>query len=184
MRKIQKFFEFYQTDISASNQSLPHTDCIVIKDIKIINGENQWSESKTKLIHMILDLDEFEEFPSNKIPNFYETLTRVLPSLYTHRCSVGISGGFFSRVREGTWLGHIVEHIALELQTLAGMNTGWGRTRGFKNQKGVYNVVFNFTNKDCGVYAARKSVKIVKDIINGSEPNIENVVNNLRKLNY
>ncbi len=63
-----------------------------------------------------------------------------MPSLYQHRCSYNKSGGFFKRLEEGTWMGHIVEHVALELQCLAGMECGYGRT--FTADKGIYNVVF------------------------------------------
>ena len=100
-----------------------------IKSIDIIKGKNKWSGSKTKLVHMVLDLDEYEEKPSNKIEGFYERIKEYLPSLKTHRCSEGKPGGFLKRIKEGTWMGHIIEHVALELQTLAGYDTGWGRTR-------------------------------------------------------
>jgi cyanophycin synthetase len=177
MKKLQKFLEFHK-----SIEFVPNTDVITIRDIKLIDGENNWSETRTKLVHMVLDLGGFEEFPSNKIPNFYESISRLLPSLYTHRCSVGIPGGFLSRIKEGTWLGHIIEHVALELQTLAGMDTGWGRTRGVKGEEGVYNVVFNYTNPNCGQYVAIQSVKIVKDVINQLEPDIGIVIEKVKQL--
>jgi hypothetical protein len=154
-----------------------------IKSINIINGKNKWSESKDKLIHMILDLGEFEEKPSNKIEGFYKRIKEYLPSLQSHRCSEGKPGGFFKRIKDGTWMGHIIEHVALELQTLAGMNTGWGRTRGVKGQKGVYNVVFNYENKDSGKLAARESFNVVNDIINDRNPQIDKIVKKLKPKN-
>ena len=154
-----------------------------IKSINIINGKNKWSESKDKLIHMVLDLGEFEEKPSNKIEGFYERIKEYLPSLKSHRCSEGKPGGFFKRIKEGTWMGHIIEHVALELQTLAGMDTGWGRTRGVKGQKGVYNVVFNYEDKDKGKLAAREAFNVVTDIINDRDPKIDNVVKKLKPKN-
>ncbi|MFZ8373978.1 cyanophycin synthetase family protein, partial [Staphylococcus aureus] len=75
-------------------------------------------------------LEELEQRPTNTIEGFRKRLETLFPSLYSHRCSVGEPGGFFRRVDEGTWMGHVIEHIALELQTLAGMDTGFGRTRG------------------------------------------------------
>ena len=151
-----------------------------IKSINVINGKNKWSESKDKLIHMILDLGEFEEKPSDKIEGFYERIKEYLPSLKSHRCSEGKPGGFFKRIKDGTWMGHIIEHVALELQTLAGMNTGWGRTRGVKGQKGVYNVVFNYENEDIGKLAAREAFNVVTDIINDRDPKIDRIVKKLK----
>ena len=107
-----------------------------IRKIKVMRGPNLWSIRRDKLIVMILDAGKMEEKPSNLIPGFSERLKNLLPSLYEHRCSEGVPGGFFKRVDEGTWMSHIVEHIALEIQTLAGMDTGFGRTRGY-GEKGV-----------------------------------------------
>ena len=100
-----------------------------IIDIKVLRGPNYWSIRRSKLIQLRLDLEEMEEIQTNKIPGFKEKLVNMLPSLYEHRCSEGVPGGFLSRVEEGTWMGHVIEHVALELQTLAGMDMGFGRTR-------------------------------------------------------
>jgi len=151
-----------------------------IKSIKVIKGKNKWSESKDKLIHMVLDLGEYEQKPSNKIEGFYERIKEYLPSLKSHRCSEGKPGGFFKRIKEGTWMGHIIEHVALELQTLAGYDTGWGRTRGVKGEKGVYNVVFNYEDEDKGKLAAKEAVNVVKDIINDNNPQIDKIVKKLK----
>jgi hypothetical protein len=67
--------------------------------------------------------------PSNTLPGFNERLTAWLPGLIEHRCGVGERGGFLERLRDGTWAGHILEHVVLELQNLAGMKTGFGKTR-------------------------------------------------------
>ena len=75
---------------------------------------------------MKIDLGKFEKLPSDKLPGFSDSLEKLIPTLYEHECSEGKPGGFFERVREGTWLGHIAEHIALELQSLAGMECGFG----------------------------------------------------------
>jgi cyanophycin synthetase len=111
-----------------------------IIEIKVLRGPNYWSVRRNRLIQMRLDLEEMEQRPTNKIAGFKERLEALLPSMYSHRCSVGVPGGFFERVEEGTWMGHVIEHIALELQTLAGMNTGFGRTRGTGNE-GEYYVI-------------------------------------------
>ena len=117
-----------------------------IREIKAMRGPNYWSVRRHKLIVMVLDLEEMETRPSNSIKGFSKRLEVMFPSMYSHRCSVGEPGGFFQRVDEGTWMGHIIEHIALEIQTLAGMDTGFGRTRGY-GEEGVYNVVYHILKK-------------------------------------
>ena len=113
-----------------------------ILEIKVMRGPNFWSVRRPKLIQMKLDLEELEQQPTNHIPGFLERLQKFMPSLYEHRCSEDKPGGFFHRVEEGTWMGHVIEHIALELQTLAGMDTGFGRTRG-TGVEGEYYVCFS-----------------------------------------
>ena len=114
-----------------------------ILELNAMRGPNYWSVRRHKLIVMTLDLEELEDFPTNKIEGFYDRLTAMFPSMHEHRCSVGTPGGFFQRVEEGTWMGHVIEHIALEIQTLAGMDVGFGRTRGY-GEHGVYHVVFAY----------------------------------------
>ena len=77
-----------------------------IREINAMRGPNYWSIRRHKLIVMVLDLEEMEELPSNKIDGFYERIVEMIPSLYEHRCSPGYKGGFFERVKEGTWMGH------------------------------------------------------------------------------
>jgi cyanophycin synthetase len=122
-----------------------------------------------------------EELPSNKVEGFSERIEKLLPSLYEHQCSEGHEGGFFERVKEGTWMGHISEHIALEIQTLAGMDCGFGRTRGV-GEKGVYNVVFNYTQEKAGVYAARAAIRIVEALIAGEDYELEPDIQQLKVL--
>jgi cyanophycin synthetase len=108
-----------------------------------------------KLIQMKIDLEEMEQKPTNHIHGFLERLSAMFPSMYEHRCSVGSPGGFFQRVEEGTWMGHVIEHVALELQSLAGMECGFGRTRSTGNKEGEYYVVFNYMEEDA-VYMPRE----------------------------
>ncbi len=154
-----------------------------ILEIKVLKGPNYWSVRRTKLIQMKLDLEEKENMPTNKIPGFRERLEKLLPSLYEHRCSVGTPGGFFQRVDEGTWMGHVVEHIALEIQTLAGMDTGFGRTRTPEGEKeGIYYVVFSYMEEDAGVYAARASVRIAQSLIEGSDYDLAEDIQQMREI--
>ncbi len=146
-----------------------------------MRGPNYWSVRRHKLIVMVLDLQEMEELPSNKIEGFRERLEAMFPTMYEHRCSVGAPGGFFERVEEGTWMGHIIEHIALEVQTLAGMDTGFGRTRGY-GEEGVYNVVFSYIEENVGRYAAAASVKICEALIAGEDYALEGDIQKMREI--
>src|SRR5215510_12028410 len=152
-----------------------------ILEIKVLKGPNYWSVRRTKLIQMKLDLEEMEERPTSKITGFRERLEKLLPSLIEHRCSEGVPGGFFHRVDEGTWMGHVIEHIALEIQTLAGMDTGFGRTRTPEGEKpGVYYVVFSYIEEDAGVYAAKASVRIAQALIDGKDYDMTEDIQNMR----
>jgi len=152
-----------------------------ILKIQALQGPNIWSIARKKLIQMRLDLEELEELPTNKIPGFRERIELLIPSLITHRCSEGCHGGFFQRVDQGTWMGHVIEHIALEIQTLAGMDVGFGRTRETKT-KGVYNVVFNYLEEKVGVFAAESAVKIAQAIINGDDYNLTADLQTMREI--
>lgn len=154
-----------------------------ILEVKVLRGPNYWSVRRTKLIQMKLDLEEMEQRPTNTIPGFRERLEKLFPSLYTHRCSIGTPGGFFQRVDEGTWMGHVIEHIALELQTLAGMDTGFGRTRTPDGEKeGVYYVVFSYMEEDAGVYTAKASVRIAQALIDGTDYDLTEDIQQLREI--
>lgn len=129
-----------------------------------LRGPNYWSIRRHKLIVMRLDLEELTEKFSNEIPGFYEALVGIMPTLEEHYCSPGVRGGFLTRVREGTLMGHIIEHVALELQELAGMPVGFGRTRE-TGTPGVYNVVFEYENEQAGRYAGRAAVRMCQSIV-------------------
>jgi cyanophycin synthetase len=154
-----------------------------ILELKVLRGPNYWSIRRPKLIQMKLDLEELEEKPTNHIHGFRERLEKLFPSMYGHRCSVGEPGGFFQRVEEGTWMGHVIEHIALELQTLAGMDTGFGRTRTPEGEKpGVYYVVFSYMEDDAGLYAARAAVRIAQALVDAVDYDLAEDIQKLREI--
>src|ERR1044071_6655987 len=93
-----------------------------ILNIKALRGPNYWSGYRNKLIVMRLDIEDFEQRPTDKLENFTERLQELMPRLVNHGCSYQEPGGFLRRVAEGTWAGHVIEHLALELQTLAGID--------------------------------------------------------------
>ncbi|XZF66206.1 MAG: cyanophycin synthetase [Gloeotrichia echinulata DVL01] len=144
-----------------------------ILKIQTLRGPNYWSIRRHKLIVMRLDLETLAQRPSNEIPGFYEGLVEALPSLEGHYCSPGCRGGFLMRVREGTMIGHIVEHVALELQELAGMHVGFGRTRETATP-GIYQVVMEYLNEEAGRYAGRAAVRLCQSIVDrGRYPKAE-----------
>jgi len=160
-----------KTRILVTNLHLPIP--MRILKIQTLRGPNYWSIRRHKLIVMRLSLDNLAETPSNEIANFYEGLVEALPSLEGHYCSPGCRGGFLMRVREGTMMGHIVEHVALELQELAGMHVGFGRTRETATP-GIYQVVIEYLNEEAGRYAARAAVRLCQSIIDrGRYPKAE-----------
>ncbi|MBG6062854.1 cyanophycin synthetase [Flavobacterium sp. CG_9.1] len=149
--------------------------------VQALRGPNIWSIQRKKLIQMRLDLEEMEQFPTNKIDGFKERIEAMFPSMIEHRCSEGCRGGFFSRVERGTWMGHVIEHIALEIQSLAGMETGFGRTRETKTL-GTYNVVFSYTEENVGLFAAESSVAIAEALIAGTEYDLNADLQKMREI--
>ena len=152
-----------------------------IVDIKTMKGPNYWSVRRHHLTVMVLDLEEMEQFPTNKIDGFGERLEAMFPTMYSHRCSIGCEGGFFQRVKEGTWMGHVIEHIALEIQTLAGMDVGFGRTRTY-GEEGVYFVVFNHMVGKVGEYAAKASFRIAEALIANKEYDLDEDIMNMKEI--
>ncbi len=109
-----------------------------IRKVFGLDGPNIWANSP--VVEAWVDLGRFEELPTDQLPGFTERLMQALPSLIEHRCSVGERGGFLQRLRTGTWLGHVLEHVTLELQSLTHAPVGWGRARETP-ERGVYKVV-------------------------------------------
>lgn len=152
-----------------------------IIELRVMRGPNYWSIRRRKLIVMKLDIEELEEMPTNKIPGFPERLEKMFPTMIEHRCSEDFRGGFFYRVREGTWMGHVIEHIALEIQSLAGMECGFGRTRS-TNKVGVYTIVFSYLEEAVGTYAAKASVRIAEALVKGEEYDLEKDIRAMREI--
>src|SRR5437868_4690280 len=117
------------------------------------------------MIRIQLDLGRLEDWPSDRIEGFTERLLAMLPGLQRHGCSYRKRGGFVRRLRDGTWLGHIVEHVALELQTLAGDRATRGKTRSVRGQPGVYNVMFAYRDEAVGRAAGRDAVELVHSLL-------------------
>ncbi|MCC2956052.1 cyanophycin synthetase [Massilia sp. IC2-477] len=128
-----------------------------------LRGPNIWTYRP--VIEAWLDIGELEDFPSNTLPGFTERLTAWLPGLAAHHCGVGYEGGFLERLRDGTWAGHILEHVVLELQNMAGMKTGFGKTRS-TSQRGVYKMAFRTRDPVVGRAALDAGHRLVMAAIN------------------
>ena len=134
-----------------------------IVEERVYRGGNIWSYQPA--IHLIMDLGVLEGYPSDTIPGFVDGLLEVLPGVGNHSCSRGREGGFGERLREGTWLGHVAEHVALQLQQEAGHDQRRGKTRMVKGRPGVYNVVYGYTDEGVGLSAGRLAVRLVNHLI-------------------
>lgn len=152
-----------------------------ILDLKVMNGPNYWSVYRHKLIVMKLDLEELEDLPTDEIPGFSQRLQAMFPTMIDHFCSLGRPGGFFHRVKKGTWMGHVIEHIALELQLLAGMDAGFGRTRG-TGVDGIYHVTFSYQYSEAGIYAAYTSLKIAGALTEGKDYDLCRDIKELQRI--
>ncbi|SFE43194.1 cyanophycin synthetase [Nitrosomonas sp. Nm166] len=160
-----------------------------IKDIKFIeikhlNGPNRWTYYPA--LEATVDIGELEDFPSDKIPSFYERLSEWLPSLIEHRCSYEERGGFLRRVKEGTWPCHILEHVTLELQNIAGMRGGFGRARE-TSVRGVYKVAVSAWHAEitrAAMYLARELILAAMNFQQSPHPfyDVDSAIKHLRDL--
>ena len=145
-----------------SPPTVPSPDLRIVST-RIYRGPNIWSYQPS--VHLIVDLGGLEAFPSNTIDGFTDRLLELLPGLQEHTCSRGHAGGFVERLREGTWLGHVAEHVALQLQQEAGHDMRRGKTRQVKGEPGRYNVVYAFSDEKVGVAAGELAVRLVNELV-------------------
>ena len=138
-----------------------------ILESRVYRGGNIWSYDPS--IHLVVDLGILEEYPTSALPGFTERLVQLLPGLENHTCSTGVKGGFISRMQQGTWLGHVAEHVALQLQQEAGHDQRRGKTRMVKGRPGVYNIIYAYTNEEVGLAAGRLAVALVNDLVQAQE---------------
>jgi cyanophycin synthetase len=139
------------------------TSPIRVVEAGVYRGPHLYSH--TPMVRIQLDLGRLEDWPSNRIDGFADRLLARLPGLERHGCSYRKRGGFVRRLRDGTWLGHIVEHVALELQTLAGDRVTRGKTRSVKGRAGVYNVMFAYRAEQVGLAAGRDALELVHSLL-------------------
>jgi cyanophycin synthetase len=130
---------------------------------------------------MELDIGKYEFLPSNKVPGLKKRIANLIPTLKGHRCSRGYEGGFLERIKEGTWAGHIVEHVAIELQCLAKLEVGFGKTID-SDREGIYNVVYRYRDEAVGLKAGEMAVEIVDSLFKGKDNEIQSKILELKKI--
>ena len=140
----------------------PATPDLTILETRVYRGPNIWSYEPA--IHLVVDLGSLEDHPTDTLPGFTDRLLELLPGLAAHTCSRGHRGGFVERLREGTWLGHVAEHVALQLQQETGFDIRRGKTRG-TGVRGRYNVIFGYGDERVGLAAATLAVRIVNHLV-------------------
>ena len=136
---------------------------LTIVGSRVYRGPNMWSY--VQAVHLVVDLGVLEGYPSDTIPGFTERLLELLPGIRAHHCSRGHEGGFVERLEEGTWAGHIAEHVALQLQTEAGHFQGRGKTRSVRGEPGRYNVIYGYSDETVGIAAGRLAVRLVNHLV-------------------
>ncbi|MDA7416799.1 cyanophycin synthetase [Xenophilus arseniciresistens] len=143
---------------------MPRFDDIRLMRSRYLRGPNIWTYRP--VLEVWLDLGALEDYPSNLVPGFPERLTRLLPALIEHHCGVGERGGFIQRLEEGTWAGHVLEHVVIELLNLAGMPTGFGQTRS-TSQHGQYRMVFRARDEQVARTALAEGHRLLMATLNG-----------------
>ncbi|MFG6448850.1 cyanophycin synthetase [Roseateles sp. BYS180W] len=152
-------------------------DDIALLRINYLRGPNMWTYRS--VLETWLDLGALEQHPSNTIEGFNQRLTQRLPALIEHHCGVGERGGFLQRLEEGTWMGHVLEHIVIELLNLAGMPTGFGQTRS-TSREGVYRMVFRARDEQVARCALELGHALLMHTLNDQPFDVDAAVNTLR----
>ncbi len=148
-----------------------------ILEHRALRGPNYYSRYLT--IVMRLDIGTLEHRPSNTVEGVAERLVTLLPGLAEHRCSVGRPGGFLERVRRGTWAGHVVEHVCIELQNAIGLSVGFGKTLDTA-EAGVYTIVYRYRDEACGLAAGEEAVALIARLFQGGDVDMPAILSRLK----
>ncbi len=152
---------------------------IRILDITVLRGPNRWSYKPA--IEALVDIGDLEDYPSNTLPGFVDRLVAWLPGLRAHECSYEAPGGFVKRLEEGTWTGHILEHVTLEIQTRIGHPVGFGRARSTATT-GVYHVVVRIAQEDLTRACLLKARELILAAIHDEPFDLQGALSELREL--
>ena len=150
-----------------------------IRTVRALRGPNIWANFT--VLEVIVDLEDLKNSPSDTIPGFNQRVKEWLPSLIEHRCGLGVRGGFFQRLDGGTYLGHVLEHITLELQTLAGTDVGFGKARETE-EDGVYKVVIEYEEEELARACLDAAWELLLAAVYGTPFDAETTINRLRDL--
>lgn len=150
-----------------------------IRAVRALRGPNIWANFT--VLEVLVDLEEFQDKHSATIPGFSQRLKERLPSMIEHRCGLGVRGGFFQRLDNGTYLGHVLEHVTLELQTLAGTDVGYGKARE-TDEPGVYKVVIEYENEKLARASLAAAWDFIHAAISGEDFDIEGCIARLKDL--
>ena len=140
-----------------------------ILETRVLRGPNYWA--REPVVRLLVDLGVLEGYPTNKLPEFTDALIALLPTLEDHACSLGRRGGFITRLRDGTWAGHVAEHVALEFQNLAGTDVRHGKTRA-AGPVGQYNCIYEYREEQVGLEAGRMAVRLVNHLVAPDDPEV------------
>ena len=152
-----------------------------IVDLRVMRGPNYWSVEHPKIIVLKLAQERMENKLTSDVPDFSKRLQKMFPGMKSHRAAEAVEGGFFKAVEEGTTFGHVVQHIALELQTLAGMDSGYGRCYP-AHEKGSLFVIFSYQEERAGEYAAYAALRITEALIAGAKYDVSEDVHRLHQI--
>src|SRR5215203_1827173 len=136
-----------------------------ILETRVYRGPNLYA--LWPMIRLKVDLGELEHYPTIKLPGFADRLLELIPTLAEHTCGLGVPGGFVKRMREdeGTWLGHVMEHIAIELQCLVGTPVSFGKTREDNLPEGQYYVIYSYVEEAVGLEAGRFAMRLIHHLL-------------------
>ena len=149
-----------------------------IIEIKAYKGRNVYSHRKT--IKMVVDLGVWIDTPTKDIKNFNEKLLNILPGLYEHKCSMGYPGGFVERLNKGTYMAHVIEHIALELLYIMGENVSFGKAIRVGDSS-LYTIVFEYIDETRGLEVGKVAVQLVKSLCNHQTFNLNSALEIVKK---
>lgn len=150
---------------------------IEVLRVTYLRGPNMWTY--TPVIEAWIDLGVLEEWPSNRQPGFIDRLLSVLPNVAAHHCSPGVPYGFEQRLRDGTWMGHILEHVVIELMEMSGLEAGFGQTRE-TTKSGTYRMVFRVPDETVGRVALASGLALLHAVINRQDFDVEPALAKIR----
>ena len=147
---------------------------------RLLRGPNLYAP--WPCLQAVVDLQELDDVPSSALEGFTERLCALLPSLHEHRCSPGVPGGFVQRLRDGTYMAHIVEHVLLELQCLAGSEVGFGRARKLRGAPRQHTIVCAYRVEALVEPALDAALALVSAVAQGQAPDVQALLAPLKKL--